>query len=115
MTRKLPTIAALGVMAMTLSTGWALAQPRLDQTQLADSPPRLGDVRMVDGKVVDLEHRPQMVTLLTLDNGTSLTVPPEGTGPGNHARIGDTVVARYTDNGTEKVATLVRVIELQAP
>lgn len=108
MTRKLPMIAAISAMALVLPAAGTLAQSRLDQTQLAD-------VRMVNGKVVDLEQRPQMVTMLKLDNGTSLTVPPEGTGPGERAQIGDTIIARYTDNGSEKVATLVRVIEMQAP
>lgn len=115
MTRKLPKIAMLGAMAAALSAGWAGAQPRLDQTQLAEGPPPVGDVRMVDGKVVDLERRPQMVTRLVLDNGAALTVPSEGTGPGDQARVGDNVIARYTDTGADKVATLVRVIELQAP
>ena len=74
MTRKLPKIAMLGTMAATLSAGWAVAQPRLDQTQLAEGPPPVGDVRMVDGKVVDLERRPQMVTRLVLDNGTAVAL-----------------------------------------
>jgi hypothetical protein len=70
---------------------------------------------MADGKVVDLGRHPNMVTMLKLDNGTALSVPAEGTGAGEEAKIGDTVVARYVDNGGEKIATLLRVIETQAP
>ena len=114
MTRKLPKIATIGAAALMLSTGGVLAQSRLDQTLFSDAPPPLAEVRMADGKVVDLERHPDMVTML-LDNGTALTVPAEGTGPGEAAKIGDTVVARYVDNGGEKIATRLRVIETQAP
>jgi len=115
MTRKLPKIATIGAAALMLSTGGVLAQSRLDQTQLSDARPPLAEVRMAEGKVVDLERQPQMVTRLRLDNGPVLTVPANGTGPGAEAKIGDTVVARYVDNGGEKVTTLLRVIETQAP
>lgn len=115
MTRKLPKIATIGAAALMLSTGGVLAQSRPDQTLLSDAPPPLAEVRMADGRVVDLERHPDMVTMLKLDNGTALTVPAEGTGPGEEAKIGDTVVARYVDNGGEKIATRLRVIETQAP
>ena len=115
MTRKLLKIATIGAAALMLSTGGVLAQSGLDQTQFSDAPPPLAEVRMADGKVVGLERHPDMVTMLKLDNGTALTVPANGTGPGEEAKIGDTVVARYVDNGVEKVTTLLRVIETQAP
>jgi hypothetical protein len=115
MTRKLPILGTIGAAALMLSTGGALAQSRLDQTQLSDAQPPPADVRMTDGKVVELERHRDMVTMLKLDNGISLTVPPEGTGPGEEAKVGDAVVARYFENGGERVATLLRVIEMQAP
>jgi hypothetical protein len=108
-------LGTIGAAALMLSTGGALAQSRLDRTQLSDAPPAPADVRMADGKVVNLERHHDMVATLKLDNGISLTVPPEGTGPGQEAKIGDTVVARYFESGGERVATLLRVIETQAP
>jgi hypothetical protein len=115
MTCKLPILGTIGAAALMLSTGVAHAQSRLDQTQLSGAPPPSVDIRMVDGKVVELERHRDMVTMLKLDNGATLTVPPEATGPGGEAKIGDAVVARYVENGGAPVATLLRVIEMQAP
>jgi hypothetical protein len=112
---KVPMLAAIGAAALAWSAGGALAQARLGQTQLTDVPPPPVDVRMVDGKVVDLERRPDMVTMLRLDDGSSLAVPPEGEGPGERAKVGDSIVARYTESGTGRVAMQVRVIETQSP
>lgn len=115
MTRRFPMITTISAAALLLATGGTLAQSRPDPTQLTGSPP-LAETRMVDGKVVDLERRPDMVTLLKLDNGTSLQVTPESAGPGEPAKVGDMIVARYEDSGRpDKIATLVRVIESQAP
>ena len=115
MARKFPIITVAGLAALALATGGALAQSPLDQTQLSDAPPPLSEVRMADGKVADLERHGNQVALLRLDDGTSLTVPPEATGAGTAAKVGDAVVARYVENGTERVATLLRVIEVQTP
>jgi len=115
MTFKFPMTTMLGATTVMLLTGGALAQPRLNQTQLSDAQAVPADVRVTDGKVVDVERRPDMVTMLKLDTGATLTVPPEGSGPGERPRVGDSVVARYVDNGRENVATLVHVIEMQAP
>lgn len=126
MTRRFPMVTTLGAAALLFSAGGTLAQARLDQTQLAEpSPPpvdtrpvdtRPVDTRMVDGKVVDLEPRSDMVAMLKLDNGTSLRVTPESAGPGQRVQVGDTIIARYEETGRrDKIATLVRVIETQAP
>lgn len=56
------------------------------------------------------------MTMLRLDNGASLQVTPESQGPGQPAQVGDTIIARYAESGgRDKIATLVRVIETQAP
>jgi len=56
------------------------------------------------------------VTLLKLDNGTSLQVAAASAGPGQTVQVGDSIIARYEEEGRpDKVATLVRVIEMQAP
>lgn len=110
-------ITTIGAAALLLSAAGTLAQSRSDQTQLtgpSSEPP--ADLRAVDGKVVDLERRPDTVTMLRLDNGTSLHVTPESQGPGRPAQVGDTIIARYAESGgRDKIATLVRVIEAQAP
>jgi hypothetical protein len=110
-------ITAVGTAALLLSVGGALAQSRPDATELTGSSSEpAADSRVVDGKVVELERRPDLVTMLRLDNGTSLRVAPESQGPGESARVGDSIIARYQEDGrSEKVATLVRVIEMQAP
>jgi hypothetical protein len=117
MTRRIPTITTIGAATLLLSIGGALAQSRPDATQLTGSSSEPAtDSRVVDGKVVDLERRPDMVTMLRLDNGASLRVARESQGPGEPVQVGDSIIARYQDNGgREKVATLVRVIEMQAP
>ena len=117
MTRRLPTITTLGTAVLLLSVGGTLAQSHPDATQLTGSSAEpAAAAQVVDGKVVDLERRPDMVTMLRLDNGASLRVGPESQGPGEPARVGDSIIARYhEDGGHEKVATLVRVIEMQAP
>ena len=57
-----------------------------------------------------------MVTMLKLDNGTSLQVAAESQGPGQPAQVGDSIMARYAEGGgRDKIATQVRVIETQAP
>lgn len=109
--------SAIGAAALLLTAGGTLAQSRVDQTQLGGSHAAAGaDIRTVEGKVVDLERRPDMVTMLRLDNGASLEVTPESQGPGQPAQVGDSIMARYADGGgRDKIATQVRVIETQAP
>lgn len=117
MNRRFPIVTLLGATAFSLSAGGTLAQSRLDQTQLTPSPAvPAGEIRAVEGRVVDVERRPDMVTMLRLDNGTSLQVARESVGPGETPQIGDVVIARYEEGGRrDKVATLVKAIELQAP
>lgn len=109
------TVTAFGAAVLLFTPAVPFAQLRLDTTQLAETQVA-ADIRAVDGKVVDLERRPDMVTMLKLDNGASLRVTPESQGPGERAQVGDAVIARYAEvGGRDKVATLVRVIETQAP
>ena len=111
---KIPTI---GAAALLLTAGGTLAQSRFDQTQLNGSfSEPAADILAVEGKVVDLERRPDMVTMLKLDNGASLEVTPESQGPGQPAQVGNSIIARYAaSGGPDMIATLVRVIETQAP
>jgi len=83
----------IGTAALLLTAGGTLAQSRLDQTRLTGSEVAAG-IWAVDGKVVDLERRPDMVTMLKLDNGASLQVAPESQGPGEPAQVGDSIIAR---------------------
>jgi hypothetical protein len=110
-------IATVGAAALLLTAGGTLAQSRLDRTQLnGSSSEPAGDIRAVDGRVVDLERRPDLVTMLKLDNGASLQVASESQGPGQPAQMGDSIIARYEESGGhDKIVTLVRVIEMQAP
>jgi len=110
-------ITTIGAAAFLFAAGGALAQSRVDQTQLnGSSAEPAADLRAVEGKVVDLERRPDMVTMLKLDNGTSLQVAAESPGPGQPAQVGDSIMARYAEGGgRDKIATQVRVIETQAP
>ena len=110
-------ITTIGAAALLLTAGGTLAQSRFDQTQLnGSSSEPAADILAVEGKVVDLERRPDMVTMLKLDNGTSLQVTSESQGPGQPAQVGDSIIARYAESGArDKIATLVRVIEMQAP
>lgn len=108
MARNLSLLALIAAVVLAWSGG-VLAQSRLDRPDIRP------DIRMVDAKVMDIERRPHMVTMLLLDNGTSLNVPPEGEGPGERAKVGDTIVARYTETGTGRLAMQVRVIETQSP
>jgi hypothetical protein len=114
---KLVKITTIGVAALLLTAGGTLAQSRLDQTPLSGSSSEpAADIWAVEGKVVDLERRPDMVTMLKLDNGASLQVASESQGPGQPAQVGDSIIARYAESGgRDKIATLVRVIETQAP
>jgi hypothetical protein len=102
---KLLGISTIGAAALLLTAGGTLAQSRVDQTQLTGAPP---DTWSVQGKVVDLERRPDLVTMLQ--------VTPESQGPGQPAQVGDSIMARYAEVGArDKLATQVRVIETQAP
>jgi hypothetical protein len=120
---KLLKITTIGAAALLLTAGGTLAQSRFDQTQLSgqtqlngSSSEPAADIFAVEGKVVDLERRPDLVTMLKLDNGASLEVTPESQGPGQPAQVGDSIIARYAaSGGPDMVATLVRVIETQAP
>jgi len=110
-------ITTIGAAALLLTAGGTLAQSHFDQTQLnGSSSEPAADILAVEGKVVDLERRPDMVTMLKLDNGASLEVTPESQGPSQPAQVGDSIIARYAaSGGPEMIATLVRVIETQAP
>jgi hypothetical protein len=114
---NLVKITTIGAAALLLTAGGTLAQSRIDQTTLAGPPSEPAPpVWTVGGKVVDLERRPDMVTMLNLANGASLRVTPESEVPGQPAQVGDAIIARYTEGGgPDKIATLVRVIETQAP
>jgi len=114
---QLLKITTIGAGALLLTAGGTLAQARFDQTQLSGSSSEpAADIRAVQGKVVDLERRPDMVTMLKLDNGASLQVTAESQGPGQPAQVGDSIIARYAEGtGRDKIATQVRVIETQAP
>ena len=114
---KVLGITTIGAAAFLLAAGGTLAQSRVDQPQLdGSSAEPAADLRAVEGKVVDLERRPDMVTMLKLDNGTSLQVAAESQGPGQPAQVGDSITARYAEGGgRDKIATQVRVIETQAP
>ena len=114
---KVLRISAIGAAALLLTAGGALAQSRVEQTPLNSSYAEpAADLRAVEGKVVDLERRPDMVTMLKLDNGASLLVTAESQGPGQPAEVGDSIMARYTEvGGRDKIATQIRVIDTQAP
>jgi hypothetical protein len=114
---KVLGITTIGAAAFLLAAGGTLAQSRVDQTQLDGSAAEpAADLRAVEGKVVDLERRPDMVTMLKLDNGTSLQMTAESQGPGQPAQVGDSIMARYAEgSGRDKIAMQVRVIETQAP
>jgi hypothetical protein len=110
-------ITTIGAAALLLTAGGTLAQSRFDQTQLnGSSSESAAAILAVEGKVVDLERGPDMVTMLKLDNGASLEVTAESQGPGQPAQVGDSIIARYAaSGGPDMIATLVRVIETQAP
>jgi hypothetical protein len=109
-------ITTIGAAAFQFAAGGTLAQSRVDQTQLNGSSAEPAADLPVEGKVVDLERRPDMVTMLKLDNGTSLQVAAESQGPDQPAQVGDSIMARYAEGGgRDKIATQVRVIETQAP
>jgi hypothetical protein len=110
-------ITTIGAAALLLTASGTFAQSRFDQTQLnGSSSEPAADILAVEGKVVDLERRPAMVTMLKLDNGASLEVTSESQGPGQPAQVGDSIIARYAaSGGPDMIATLVRVIETQAP
>ncbi len=55
------------------------------------------------------------MALVTLDNGIQLSVPASTQLSANEPRTDATVVGRYVENGGQKVATSLRVIEAQAP
>jgi hypothetical protein len=109
---NLPRIATIGAAALLLTAGGTLAQSRIDRPAVEP----LADDRAVEGKVVDVERRPDLVTMLRLDNGASLQMTAESQGPGQTPQMGDSIIARYAEtSGPEKIATHVKVIEMQAP
>ena len=74
-----------------------------------------GQGQPVYGRIVGIEQRADLVALLTLDNGIQLSVPASSRRSGDEPRTDATVVGRYVENGGQKVATSLRVIEAQAP
>lgn len=104
----------VGVITAIVVLGSTPARSQ-DATQLGQTLPQSSEVKIVEGKIVDLGRPRTEMTVVMLDNGTRLAVPAESAGPGEQAKVGDTVVARYVDNGRDKVATLLKVIETQAP
>ncbi|PYN58296.1 MAG: hypothetical protein DMD92_12770 [Candidatus Rokuibacteriota bacterium] len=107
MNRTLVTLAALGV-----ATSVVLAADVMGQEVTA---PDSGQGQPVYGRVVGIEQRADLVALLTLDNGIQLSVPASSKRSGDEPRTDATVVGRYVENGGQKVATSLRVIEAQAP
>jgi hypothetical protein len=105
--------AAVGMgLAVLWSTG-AMAQ--ISQiSQSAGMPAGLSEAKQVEGKVVDVEPARNMVAMLRLDNGLTLTLPNTRGGE-TLPKVGDEVMAHYVDNGADKVTTFLRVIETQAP
>jgi hypothetical protein len=106
MNRTLATLAALGA-----ATSVVLAADVMGQELTVMDSGR--GSQSVYGRVVGVEQRTDLVALLTLDNGTQLSV--SGKLSADEPRTGATVVGRYVDNGGRNVATSLRVIEAQAP
>lgn len=108
-------------MAAAISAPWGASG--LAQVQPDGEPPALAAVaadetRQVEGTVVDIERPDQRVVVLRLDNGIELKVPEANRGPvGGDVKVGGPVVAQYVERGTEneKVATFLRVPEVEAP
>ena len=107
MNRTLATLAALGV-----ATSVVLAADVMGQEVMA---PDSGQGQPVYGRIVGIEQRADLVALLTLDNGIQLSVPASSKRSTDEPRMDSTVVGRYVENGGQKVATSLRVIEAQAP
>ena len=107
MNRTLATLAALGV-----ATSVVLAADVMGQEVMA---PDSGQGQPVYGRIVGIEQRSSLVALVTLDNGIQLSVPASTQLSANEPRTDATVVGRYVENGGQKVATSLRVIEAQAP
>jgi hypothetical protein len=105
MNRTLVTLAALGA-----ATSVVLAADVMGQELTVDSG---RGSRSVYGRVVGVEQRTDLVALLTLDNGIQLSV--SGKLSVDEPRADSTVVGRYIENGGQKIATSLRVIEAQAP
>ncbi|HEV8438840.1 MAG TPA: hypothetical protein VGT40_12150 [Methylomirabilota bacterium] len=70
---------------------------------------------MADIGVVDLKPPGEIVTVLRLDNNTNLIVPESKKAPGADVKVGAHVLADYVDRGAQKIATFLRVPEVQAP
>ena len=71
--------------------------------------------KLVEGKVADVQRAGPMVTMLRLDDGTELVVPAGSRAPGPDVVVGTPVAARYVDRGDEKITTLLRAVEVEAP
>jgi len=108
MNRTLATFVALGVAPSLLSAADVTGQePSVAGGDQGSQP--------VYGRVVGVEQRSDLVALITLDNGMQLSVPASSRLAGDEPRTDVTVVGRYVENGGQKVATWLRVIEAQAP
>jgi hypothetical protein len=68
-----------------------------------------GDMRQIEGAIKSVEPTGRM---LTLADGTELTLPPTANLPPGALKEGDIVEASYEENGGQKVVTS---LEIQKP
>lgn len=108
MNRTLATLAALGVATSVVLAADVMGQ----ELTLGDSGQ---GSQPVYGRVVGVEQRADLVALLTLDNGVQISVPASSKLSADEPRANATVVGRYIENGGQKIATSLSVIEDQAP
>ena len=98
----LALVALLGVLAI----GWVGEIHAQMGSQVVQGAPGASQTKQVEGKITSVDPSGRM---LTLDDGTQLTIPPTANIKRETLKEGAMVKASYEDRGGQKVVTSMQV------
>jgi hypothetical protein len=96
-----PTLLILVALLVALPLGWVS-----QSYGQAGQPPAAGAMQQVEGKIKSLDPSGRM---LTLEDGTQLTIPPTVNVPREALKEGAIVKASFLERGGQKIVTSLQV------
>jgi Protein of unknown function (DUF1344) len=93
-------LLVLVALLVAMPVGW------VSETYGQAGPPAAGAMQQVEGKIKSLDPSGRM---LTLEDGTQLTIPPTVNVPRGALKEGAIVKASFTEQGGQKVVTSLQV------
>ena len=105
------TLLVLVALLVAMPVGWA-GEVHAQAMPSYQAPPAAGKMQQVEGKIKSLDPSGRM---LTLEDGTQLTIPPTVNVPPGTLKEGAIVKASFEEKNGQKVVTSLEVQKKQSP